>query len=79
MSFMFFLPNILLSGFMFGMPRWAQWFGEVLPLTHFIRIVRGIMLKSATAYDLQMEVLALSGLMPVAMTLAVRRFRRTLD
>src|SRR5262245_11752140 len=61
MSFMFFLPNILLSGFMFpfaGMPQWAQWFGELLPLTHFIRIVRGIMLKSATAYDLQMEVLA---------------------
>jgi ABC-2 type transport system permease protein len=82
MSFMFFLPNILLSGFMFpfaGMPRWAQWFGELLPLTHFIRIVRGIMLKSATAYDLQMEVLALSGLMLIAMTLAVRRFRRTLD
>ncbi|HJZ31279.1 MAG TPA: ABC transporter permease [Hyphomicrobiaceae bacterium] len=82
MSFMFFLPNILLSGFMFpfaGMPRWAQLFGELLPLTHFIRIVRGIMLKGATAADLQFEVLALSGLMLVAMTLAVRRFRRTLD
>ncbi|MFZ0852736.1 MAG: ABC transporter permease, partial [Hyphomicrobiaceae bacterium] len=82
MSFMFFLPNILLSGFMFpfaGMPRWAQLFGELLPLTHFIRIVRGIMLKSATLADLQMEVLALTGLMLVAMTLAVRRFRRTLD
>src|SRR5262245_37188446 len=82
MSFMFFLPNILLSGFMFpfaGMPQWAQWFGELLPLTHFIRIVRGIMLKAATAYDPQMEVLALSALMLVAMTLAVRRFRRTLD
>ena len=51
MSFMFFLPNILLRGFMFpfaGMPRWAQWIGEALPLTHFIRIVRGIMLKGAT-------------------------------
>ena len=50
MSFMFFLPNILLSGFMFpfaGMPRWAQWIGEALPLTHYIRIVRGIMLKGA--------------------------------
>ena len=46
---------------------------------HFIRIVRGIMLKAATVYDLQMEVLALSALMLVAMTLAVRRFRRTLD
>ena len=82
MSFMFFLPNILLSGFMFpfaGMPRWAQWIGELLPLTHYIRIVRGIMLKGASLYDLQMEALALLGLMLLAMTLAVRRFRRTLD
>jgi ABC-2 type transport system permease protein len=82
MSFMFFLPNILLSGFMFpfaGMPRWAQVIGEMLPLTHYIRIVRGIMLKGATLYDLKMEALALAGLMLVAMTLAVRRFRRTLD
>jgi len=82
MSFMFFLPNILLSGFMFpfaGMPQWAQWIGEMLPLTHYIRIVRGIMLKGATLYDLQGEALALLGLMLLAMTLAVRRFRRTLD
>jgi ABC-2 type transport system permease protein len=82
MSFMFFLPNILLSGFMFpfaGMPTWAQWVGEALPLTHYIRIVRGIMLKGATLYDLQGEALALAGLMLLAMTLAVRRFRRTLD
>jgi ABC-2 type transport system permease protein len=82
MSFMFFLPNILLSGFMFpfaGMPTWAQWFGEALPLTHYIRIVRGIMLKGATLRDLQGEALALLGLMLLAMTLAVRRFRRTLD
>ena len=82
MSFMFFLPNILLSGFMFpfaGMPVWAQWFGELLPLTHYIRIVRGIMLKGADLYDLQGEALALAGLMLLAMTLAVRRFRRTLD
>jgi ABC-2 type transport system permease protein len=82
MSFMFFLPNILLSGFMFpfaGMPRWAQWIGEFLPLTHYIRIVRGIMLKGANLYDLRIEALALLGLMLFAMTLAVRRFRRTLD
>ena len=82
MSFMFFLPNILLSGFMFpfaGMPGWAQAVGELLPLTHYIRIVRGIMLKGATLYDLQLEALALAGLMLFAMTLAVRRFRRTLD
>jgi len=82
MSFMFFLPNILLSGFMFpfaGMPGWARTIGEFLPLTHFIRIVRGIMLKGATLYDLQFEAWALLGLMLLAMTLAVRRFRRTLD
>ncbi|RTL63256.1 MAG: ABC transporter permease [Hyphomicrobiales bacterium] len=82
MSFMFFLPNILLSGFMFpfaGMPRWAQWIGEALPLTHYIRITRGIMLKGATMQDLVAETLALAFLMLVAMTIAVRRFRRTLD
>ncbi|HXF54481.1 MAG TPA: ABC transporter permease [Hyphomicrobiaceae bacterium] len=82
MSFMFFLPNILLSGFMFpfaGMPGWAQVIGELLPLTHYIRIVRGIMLKGADLHDLQFEALALLGLMLLAMTVAVRRFRRTLD
>jgi ABC-2 type transport system permease protein len=82
MSFMFFLPNILLSGFMFpfaGMPAWAQVIGNFLPLTHYLRIVRGIMLKGADFYDLRFEALALLGLMLFAMTLAVRRFRRTLD
>jgi len=82
MSFMFFLPNILLSGFMFpfaGMPGWAQVIGEALPLTHYIRIVRGIMLKGADLYDLHTEALALLCLMVLAMALAVRRFRRTLD
>jgi ABC-2 type transport system permease protein len=82
MSFMFFLPNILLSGFMFpfaGMPGWARAIGELLPLTHFIRIVRGIMLKGADLYDLHRDGLALLALMLLAMTLALRRFRRTLD
>jgi ABC-2 type transport system permease protein len=82
MSFMFFLPNILLSGFMFpfaGMPRWAQWIGEALPLTHYLRIVRAIMLKGSTIGDLRIDALALFGLMLVAMTIAVTRFRRTLD
>ena len=82
MSFMFFLPNILLSGFMFpfaGMPGWAQVIGELLPLTHYIRIVRGIMLKGADLYDLHREALALLALMTLAMTFAVRRFRTTLD
>jgi ABC-2 type transport system permease protein len=61
------------------MPGWAQVVGEMLPLTHYIRIARGIMLKGATLYDLQFEALALAGLMLLAMTLAVRRFRTTLD
>ena len=82
MSMMFFLPNILLSGFMFpfaGMPVWAQWIGEFLPLTHYLRIVRAIMLKGATLPDLRYDALALAGLMLIAMTIAVTRFRRTLD
>jgi ABC-2 type transport system permease protein len=82
MSMMFFLPNILLSGFMFpfaGMPVWAQWIGEALPLTHYIRIVRAIMLKGATLDDLHYDTIALCILMVIAMTIAVLRFRRTLD
>ncbi|MBW7963047.1 ABC transporter permease [Bradyrhizobium sp. BR 10261] len=82
MSFMFFLPSILLSGFMFpfaGMPAWAQYIGECLPLTHYIRIVRAIMLKGATMPNLRFDTLALAILMLVAMTIAVTRFRRTLD
>ena len=82
MSMMFFLPNILLSGFMFpfaGMPNWAQWVGEALPLTHFIRIVRAIMLKGSTIGDLRYDALILGILMLIAMTIAVTRFRRTLD
>jgi ABC-2 type transport system permease protein len=82
MSMMFFLPNILLSGFLFpfaGMPDWAQWIGEFLPLTHYIRIVRGIMLKGAVMADLQYDALALAGLTLLAMTIAITRFRRTLD
>ena len=62
-----------------GMPAWAQWFAEWLPLTHFIRIVRAIMLKGATLQDLQYDALALVGLMAIAMIIAVTRFRRTLD
>jgi ABC-2 type transport system permease protein len=82
LSMMFFLPSILLSGFMFpfaGMPRWAQYIGEGLPLTHFVRIVRAIMLKGATIQNLQYDTIALMALMLVAMTIAVTRFRRTLD
>jgi ABC-2 type transport system permease protein len=82
MSIMFFLPSILLSGFMFpfaGMPVWAQYIGEGLPLTHYLRIVRAIMLKGANVQNLQYDTLALAGLMLFAMTIAVLRFRRTLD
>jgi len=82
MTFFFFLPNFLLSGYAFpfrGMPSWAQAIGEALPLTHFIRIVRGIMLKGNGLGDMQMDVLALFIFMLVAMGLALLRFRRTLD
>ncbi|MDQ2080057.1 ABC transporter permease [Xanthobacteraceae bacterium Astr-EGSB] len=82
MTFMFFLPNILLSGFMFpfaGMPGWAQVIGEALPLTHYIRIVRAIMLKGAMLDELHYDAGALAILMLVAMVIAVTRFRRTLD
>ena len=82
MSFFFFLPNMLLSGFMFpfrGMRVWAQTIGEVLPLTHYLRIVRGIMLKGAGFADLQTDILALAAFTFAAMTIAVLRFRQTLD
>jgi ABC-2 type transport system permease protein len=82
MSMMFFLPSILLSGFMFpfaGMPAWAQYVGECLPLTHYLRIVRAIMLKGASMQNLRFDALALAVLMLLAMTIAVTRFRRTLD
>jgi ABC-2 type transport system permease protein len=82
MSMMFFLPNILLSGFLFpfaGMPTWAQYVGEALPLTHYLRIVRSIMLKGSSIGDLRYDAVALFVLMLIAMTIAVTRFRRTLD
>jgi ABC-2 type transport system permease protein len=82
LSMMFFLPSILLSGFMFpfaGMPVWAQYIGEGLPLTHYLRIVRAIMLKGATLQNLRYDSIALLALMLLAMTIAVTRFRRTLD
>ena len=62
-----------------GMPRWAQWIGECLPLTHYLRIVRAIMLKGSTLVELQQDALALGGLMLLAMVIAMARFRRTLD
>ena len=82
MAMMFFLPNMLMSGFLFpfaGMPVWAQWIAEFMPLTHYVRIVRAIMLKGATLADLHIEAAALVGLALLAMFIAVTRFRRTLD
>ncbi len=82
MSFFFFLPSILMSGFMFpfhGMPLWARVIGEMLPLTHYLRIVRGIMLKGAGFADLAREGFALLVFMLAVMIIAVLRFRRTLD
>jgi ABC-2 type transport system permease protein len=82
MSLMFFLPNILLSGFMFpfaGMPVWAQWIGDALPLTHYLRIVRAIMLKGAALDAIANDAAALLVLTLVVMGIAVTRFRRTLD
>jgi len=82
MSFFFFLPSLLMSGFMFpfqGMPEWAKVIGEGLPLTHYLRIVRGIMLKGAGWPDLAPEGAALGAFMLAAMIIAVLRFRQTLD
>jgi ABC-2 type transport system permease protein len=82
LTFFFFLPSLLLSGFMFpfrGMPVWAQWLGEVFPLTHFLRIIRAVMLKGATPADVAAE-MAVLGLFVLAYGgLALLRFRRTLD
>ena len=82
MTFFFFLPSMLLSGFMFpfrGMPGWAQAIGEVLPLTHFLRIVRGILLKGNGWIEIWPEVWPLLAFAGVAWTIAILRYRRTLD
>ena len=82
MSFFFFLPSILLSGFMFpfrGMPGWAQVIGECLPLTHFLRIVRGILLKGNGLPDIAAELWAIALFTLVALTIGVKRYRQTLD
>jgi ABC-2 type transport system permease protein len=82
MTFFVFLPSILLSGFMFpfaGMPRVVQWIAEILPLTHFLRMVRGIMLRGAGLWELWPEVLALLAFTAVMMTAAILRFGKRLD
>ena len=82
LAFFFFLPSILLSGFMFpfsGMPGWAQALGEVFPLTHFLRVVRGVMLKGASAGDVATENAWLVGFLLLYAAIALLRFRGTLD
>jgi ABC-2 type transport system permease protein len=82
LTMFYFLPNILLSGFMFpfqGMPRWARWIGEALPLTHFNRLVRGIMLKGNGWPDLWTDVWPIGLFIVLVMFVALRFYRRTLD
>ena len=82
MTFFVFLPSILLSGFMFpfaGMPMVVQWLAELLPLTHFLRLIRGIMLRGADLLQLWPDVLALLAFTAVMMALAILRFRKRLD
>ncbi|MEL7487972.1 MAG: ABC transporter permease [Pseudomonadota bacterium] len=82
LTFFFFLPSLLLSGFMFpfrGMPDWAQTIGEILPLTHFLRIVRGVMLKGASLDALRYDLAAMSVFASAVVMIALARFQRTLD
>ena len=82
MSMFFFLPSMLLSGFMFpfrGMPEWAQWLGELLPLTHFLRIVRGILLKGNGLAEVLPQLWPIALFLLAVAVLALRRYRQTLD
>lgn len=82
MAFFFFLPSILLSGFMFpfrGMPEWAQWLGEILPLTHFLRILRGVLLKGNEASEILSNLWPIGAFLLVTGAVALARYRETLD
>jgi ABC-2 type transport system permease protein len=82
MAFFFFLPSILLSGFMFpfrGMPVWAQWLGETLPLTHYLRIVRGILLKGNDLAQILPNLWPIAVFLLISLTIGLTRYRRTLD
>ena len=82
MTFFIFLPSLLLSGFMFpfrGMPRWAQAIGELFPLTHFLRIVHGVLLKGNRLADIAGELWPLALFALVMLTIGIKRYRQTLD
>jgi len=82
MAYFFFLPSLMLSGFMFpfrGMPRWAQWIGEIFPLTHFLRIVRGILLKGNGLGEVSLQLWQIALFAAIVLVLGVKRYRRTLD
>jgi ABC-2 type transport system permease protein len=82
LTFFFFLPSMLLTGFMFpfrGMPAWAQAIGEALPLTHFLRIVRGIMLKGNGLVEIAPHLWPIALFMLVAGSVAMLRYRQTVD
>jgi ABC-2 type transport system permease protein len=82
MTFFVFLPSILLSGFMFpfrGMPHWAQIVGEVFPLTHFLRIVRGILLKGNNVIDVSLQLWQIALFAVIMLTIGIKRYRQTLD
>ena len=82
MSFFFLMPSILLTGFAFpfrGMPGWAQAIGEILPATHFLRIVRALMLKAASAEQVAAELVVLALMLVIVSALAISRYRVTLD
>jgi ABC-2 type transport system permease protein len=77
-----FLPSILLSGFMFpfdGMPKFAQWLGELLPLTHFVRLIRGIVLRGASLSNMLTDVYALIVFFCIFMLLTILKFHKRLD
>jgi ABC-2 type transport system permease protein len=82
MTFFFFLPSMLLSGFMFpfrGMPEWAQVIGNVLPLTHFLMLVRGILLKGNGLHELWPQLWPILAFMAGVLALGLKVYRKTLD